>query len=148
MHQQRIAARVHRRTVATAIASGEMHIVVVANVANDFAAEQTAATFVANADLLEELRDAPRFQVYRCGWCRWFGIRSHMFVFKCMIGDHVAFEGIDVDDDNDDNDDNDDDDGNHDVDGEGCITERYSVRSVGRIGFFVSFVCNHVERAQ
>lgn len=64
MHQQRVASRVNSRTVLTRIFAGKVHVVVVAHVAHDLAAQQAATPFVTVAHLLEELRDAPRFQFY------------------------------------------------------------------------------------
>lgn len=62
VHQQCVTSCVHRRTVLTRIFAGKMYVIMVAYIAHNFAAQQTATTLVAVAHLLEELRDPPGFQ--------------------------------------------------------------------------------------
>lgn len=63
MHQQRVATRVHGIAEATRVTAREVHVVMVAHIADDLAARAAPAPFVTVADAGEQLRDAPRFQI-------------------------------------------------------------------------------------
>lgn len=75
MHQQSVTSCVHGRTVLTRIFSGKVHVIMVAYIAHDLAAQQTTAPFVTVAHLLEQLGDSPGFELcFCCGWL--VGLRS------------------------------------------------------------------------
>lgn len=63
MHEQGVAARVHRRTQIARVFAGKVDVVVIADVANNFPTQQAAPSLVEGTYLLEQLCDSPRLQL-------------------------------------------------------------------------------------
>lgn len=62
VHEQRIAARINGRTEIARIFAGEMDVIVISDVADDFPAKKAAPPFVQRINLLKQLRYSPSFQ--------------------------------------------------------------------------------------